>query len=183
MMAPPKRNAMTMTWSMSALAKACHRLEGKTFTSVAMKPPYSPAWYSAAWAAPERSGNSPALLKTAASDRPMTQATAVVHRKKPTVLRPTAPAFFISPMDRNPSSMENRTTGTTVNFKRLMKMSPKGFRYRSVSAPRPAREHRRPTAAPRTRDARICVERRGVLFICTPLRPDCRARAARSRYF
>ena len=35
---PPKNRAMTMTWSMFALLKAVHMLEGKMFTIVDMKP-------------------------------------------------------------------------------------------------------------------------------------------------
>ena len=60
--------------------------------------------------------------------RPMTQAIAVVQRKYAMVFQPTAPTFFMSSMERIPSIMENSTTGTTMNFRRLTKMVPKGFR-------------------------------------------------------
>ena len=73
-------------------------------------------------------GNRPAPLKMDPITRPMTQAMAVVHMKKATVFQPMEPTFFMSPMERIPSIMDSRTTGTTINFSRLMKMVPMGFR-------------------------------------------------------
>ena len=45
----------------------------------------------------------------------------------------------MSPMERMPSIMLSSTTGTTMNFKRFTKMSPKGFKYVAVKSASPAK--------------------------------------------
>ena len=125
-MDPPKKREITMTWSILASVKDFHIFVGKIATSVDMKPLNSLASYSAPVGS--KMGNRPALLKMLAKTRPMTQAMAVVTRKYNTVFMPTVPTFRISFMERMPSIMDRSTTGTTINFKRFTKMSPKGFK-------------------------------------------------------
>ena len=118
---------MTMTCSMLALVKDSHILEGNILTRVSIKLA-EVALSQVAPSVSSRVGNQPAPLKMLAITRPITQATAVVHRKKATVFQPMEPTFFMSPMDKMPSIMDSSTTGTTMNFSRLTKIVPKGLR-------------------------------------------------------
>ncbi len=104
--------------------------------------------------------------KTLAQTKPMTQAMAVVIRKKHTVLTPTEPTFFMLSMDRMPSIMENKTTGTTMNLSRLTKMSPKGLSQLVVKSGPPSMNRQiRPTTIPSRSAMAICAGRLSFFFI------------------
>ena len=120
----PNSSAMTMIWSIEASIIGCTELDGKMFLIVVMMS-LSFASYAAS-SARDRTGKLP--LKRFATTSPITQATAVVARKYTTVFQPILPTLPISPMENMPSMMESRTRGTTMNFRRLTKMSPKGLR-------------------------------------------------------
>ena len=120
----PNSSAMTMIWSIDASSSGCTAFDGKMFLMVVIRS-LSLASYAAS-SASDRTGKLP--LKRFATTRPMTQATAVVARKYTTVFQPILPTLPISPMENMPSIMESSTSGTTINFRRLTKMSPKGLR-------------------------------------------------------
>ena len=124
MIPAPMSSAMTMIWSIEASIIGCTALDGKMFLIVVMMS-LSFASYAAS-SARDRTGKLP--LKRFATTSPITQAAAVVARKYTTVFQPILPTLPISPMENMPSIMESRTRGTTMNFRRLTKMSPKGLR-------------------------------------------------------
>ena len=101
-MEPPRNRAITMTCSMLALVKEAHMLVGKMLTRVSIK--LAEVAFSHTWPSPSvmSVGNRPAALNALPSARPMTQAIAVVQRKKATVFQPTEPTFFMSAMDTMP---------------------------------------------------------------------------------
>ena len=127
-MEPPKKIEITITCNMLALTKASHILEGKILTMVSMKLAEVAFSHLAPSARVRVVGKRPASLKTLAMIRPMVQAMAVVIMNIATVFQPTEPNFLISPMETIPSIIESKTTGTTMNFKRLTKIVPMGFR-------------------------------------------------------
>jgi len=71
-------------------------------------------------------------------------------------LPPIRPSFLKSASDATPVIRDARTSGTAINFRRLMKIVPKGAIQSEVNEPQPRTAATTPKATPRIRPIMIC---------------------------
>jgi len=120
--ATPIKRAITITYNIDEFENATHILLGKKFTIVSAIL-VVPAVYSVL----EVSMGGKKSCAPKGTAKPINTAINVVIMKNTIVFQPIDPSFFISPMEIMPQISDNKTRGTAMNFKRLMKIVPNGL--------------------------------------------------------